>query len=110
MKSTASSLENSGEVFRAMAPVSGKASGFADCQNGGSTGADSSAARKQQDGGGMQKQPHNDPYGTDNPHALDIRASSAQDFTGLIPALPESDAALESYAELYPYPADIFRD
>ena len=27
---------------------------------------------------------------------------------GQIPALPESEAELESYAELYHYPADIF--
>ena len=35
-------------------------------------------------------------------------AASMQDCTGLIPALPESEAELESYAELYHYPADIF--
>ena len=35
-------------------------------------------------------------------------AASSQDCTGLIPALPESEAELESYAELYHYPADIF--
>lgn len=50
----------------------------------------------------------NDPYGCDTPGGLDIRASSSMDCTGLIPALPESEAELESYAELYHYPADIF--
>ena len=51
----------------------------------------------------------NDPYGCDTPDGLDIRASSTMDCTGLIPSLPESDAELESYAELYHYPADIFK-
>lgn len=52
----------------------------------------------------------NDPFGRDDPEPLDVKASSATDCTGLIPALPQSDAELESYAELYPYPADIFQD
>lgn len=52
----------------------------------------------------------NDPFGHDDPEPLDVKASSATDCTGLIPALPQSDAELESYAELYPYPADIFQD
>lgn len=49
----------------------------------------------------------NDPYGCDIPHALDIKASSSNDCTGLIPSLPQSDAELESYEELYPYPGGI---
>lgn len=58
-----------------------------------------------------QKEPaKNDPYGCDDPDALNIRACSATDCTGLIPALPVSDAELESYAEVYHYPADIFHD
>lgn len=52
----------------------------------------------------------NDPYGCDDPDGLDIRACSSTDCTGLIPALPQSDAELEAYAELYHYPADIFQD
>lgn len=52
----------------------------------------------------------NDPYGCDDPHALDVRACSATDCTGLIPSLPQSDSELESYAEVYHYPADIFKD
>lgn len=52
----------------------------------------------------------NDPYGCDTPSALDIQLSSATDFTGLIPALPETEAELENYAELYPYPGDILND
>lgn len=52
----------------------------------------------------------NDPYGCDTPSTLNIQASSATDFTGLIPALPQTDAELESYAEMYRYPGDIFQD
>lgn len=51
----------------------------------------------------------NDPYGCDTPSTLNIQASSATDFTGLIPALPESEEELENYAQLYPYPGDINR-
>ncbi|MGN0158445.1 MAG: hypothetical protein ACI39W_04760 [Brotaphodocola sp.] len=57
-----------------------------------------------------KEQPYeNDPYGHD-PKGLDIRAVSATDCTGLIPALPASDSELESYAQVYHYPADIFQD
>lgn len=52
----------------------------------------------------------NDPYGCDDPGYLDIRACSSMDCTGLIPSLPQSDSELESYAEVYHYPADIFHD
>ena len=38
----------------------------------------------------------------------DIQACSATDCTGLIPALPQSESELESYAELYHYPGNIF--
>lgn len=38
----------------------------------------------------------------------DIRAASATDCTGLIPALPTSDSELESYSQVFHYPADIF--
>ncbi|MDD3253248.1 MAG: hypothetical protein PHV18_11880 [Lachnospiraceae bacterium] len=50
----------------------------------------------------------NDPYGCDDPDIMDIRAGSCCDCTGLIPALPASDSELESYAEIFPYPADVF--
>ena len=30
-------------------------------------------------------------------------AASATDFTGLIPSLPENEAELEAYNELYPF-------
>lgn len=36
----------------------------------------------------------------------DIQACSATDCTGLIPALPETDAELEHYQELYHYLPD----
>ena len=36
----------------------------------------------------------------------DIQACSATDCTGLIPALPESDAELEHYQDLYHYLPD----
>jgi len=52
----------------------------------------------------------NDPYGCDTPSSLEIQANSATDFTGLIPALPETEAELENYAELYPYPGDILNE
>jgi hypothetical protein len=32
-----------------------------------------------------------------------IKASSARELTGLIPALPDSEAELEAYEELYPF-------
>ena len=51
-----------------------------------------------------------DPYGTDDPNTLDVRAASVTDCTGLIPAGTDSTEALESYAEVYHYPADIFHD
>ena len=54
--------------------------------------------------------PPTDPYGCDEPDSLNIKACSATDCTGLIPSLPTSDAELESYAEVYHYPADIFKD
>lgn len=52
----------------------------------------------------------NDPYGCDNPDALQIKASSATDCTGLIPALPESKAELEAYAQMYHIPADVLEE
>ncbi len=52
----------------------------------------------------------NDPYGHDDPNGLNVRACSAMECTGLIPSLPVSDSELESYAEVYHYPADIFKD
>ncbi len=52
----------------------------------------------------------NDPYGCDTPDRLDIQAISAMECTGLIPALPQADSELESYAQLYHYPDDVFKD
>lgn len=52
----------------------------------------------------------NDPYGCDDPDAISIQACSSMECTGLIPALPQSEAELESYAQLYHIPADIFED
>lgn len=37
---------------------------------------------------------------------IDIQACATTDCTGLIPSLPQSEAELESYQELYPYLAD----
>ena len=37
---------------------------------------------------------------------IDIQSCSATDCTGLIPALPETDAELEHYQELYHYLPD----
>ena len=47
--------------------------------------------------------PPNDPYGCDEPDSLNIKACSATDCTGLIPAPPQSDAEEEAYEELYPF-------
>ncbi len=52
--------------------------------------------------------PYDDPYGHDDPPLLDVRACSSMECTGLIPALPADHSDLESYAEIYHYPADIF--
>lgn len=41
---------------------------------------------------------------------LNMKACSAMECTGLIPSLPLSDSELESYAEIYHYPADVFRN
>lgn len=34
---------------------------------------------------------------------VDVQACSTMDCTGLIPALPQSEAELEAYEDLYPY-------
>lgn len=34
---------------------------------------------------------------------IDVQACSTMDCTGLIPALPQSEAERESYEDLYPY-------
>ncbi len=53
----------------------------------------------------------NFPYAsTQNYSELDIQAASAMECTGLIPALPSSEAELESYAQLFHFPADIYQD
>lgn len=36
---------------------------------------------------------------------IDIQACSSMDCTGLIPSLPQSDAELESYKDIYPFVA-----
>ena len=55
------------------------------------------------------KIPVHDPYGTDDPDTLDVRAASVTDCTGLIPSGTDSDEVFRnSYAEIYHYPADIF--
>lgn len=38
-----------------------------------------------------------------NNYDIDLTVCSARDCTGLIPALPETEAELEFYQELYPY-------
>lgn len=90
----ANGSQSDGDIFRSTAPVSRD-----------------SSREVPETPGHPDKTPEisNDPYGCDTPGALDIRASSAMDCTGLIPALPESEAELESYAELYHYPGDIFK-
>lgn len=34
---------------------------------------------------------------------IDLQACSAMDCTGLIPSLPQDEAQLESYQDLYPF-------
>ena len=53
------------------------------------------------------KIPVQDPYGTDDPDTLDVRAASVTDCTGLIPSGTDSDEVLDSYAEIYHDPADV---
>ncbi len=38
-----------------------------------------------------------------NNYDVDIQTCSAMDCTGLIPSLPQSEAELEAYEDLYPY-------
>ena len=38
-----------------------------------------------------------------DPWDVDIQACSTTDCTGLIPALPQDEAQLESYQDLYPF-------
>lgn len=38
-----------------------------------------------------------------DPMDVDIQACSATDCTGLIPAMPEDEAQMEAYEDLYPY-------
>lgn len=55
-----------------------------------------------------EKKPEKSPEKKDknlskNNYDVDIQTCSATDCTGLIPALPESEAELEAYEDLYPY-------
>ena len=38
-----------------------------------------------------------------DPYDIDIQACSATDCTGLIPALPQDEAEMEAYEDIYPY-------
>ena len=52
-----------------------------------------------------------DPYGCCmDDDTVEMKAGSATDCTGLIPALPESDEELEAYAQMYRYSGDILED
>ncbi len=50
----------------------------------------------------MANKKEKDPYGINQDTGF---ACSAQDCTGLIPALPESEEQIERYQELFPYMA-----
>ena len=59
---------------------------------------------------------YEDSCGDDDPYncfmdddTIEMKAGSSMDCTGLIPALPESDDALEAYDEMYRYPGGISR-
>ncbi len=61
--------------------------------------------------------PYEDTYIENDPYScfmdddrIEMKAGSATDCTGLIPALPESEAELEAYAQMYHYPGDILED
>lgn len=43
-------------------------------------------------------------------YEIDIQACSTTDCTGLIPSLPQSEAELESYKQLYPFEANCGQD
>lgn len=47
--------------------------------------------------------PHLAQNSSDNSFDIDINACSATDCTGLIPSLPQSEAELESYEDIYHY-------
>lgn len=49
-----------------------------------------------------------DPYRVEA--TSDFPACSSMDCTGLIPSLPQSEAELESYEELYPYITHAVKD
>lgn len=38
-----------------------------------------------------------------NKKSIDFQAASFRDCTGLIPSLPQNEAELDSYEELYPF-------
>ena len=58
-----------------------------------------------QPGGDRMKEPSKN-KSADTDWEIDIQSCSATDCTGLIPALPESDAELEHYQDLYHYLPD----
>lgn len=43
---------------------------------------------------------------TKDPYDIDIQSCSAMDCTGLIPSLPQSEAEIEAYKDLYPFIAE----
>lgn len=60
-----------------------------------------------------KRDPDPDPYRCEVTSSFDefgCKSCSATDCTGLIPFLPQSEAELESYAELYPYFCDCFTE
>lgn len=65
--------------------------------------------QREEDGG---ENPSSDSFGQDltEDDMRNMKACSAMECTGLIPSLPQSDSELESYAEIYHYPADGARD
>lgn len=50
----------------------------------------------------IKKEPERDKYGVDFSESY-IDSASATDCTGLIPSLPQSDAEIESYDEVYQF-------
>lgn len=46
---------------------------------------------------------HSDTFQEHEEFEFDIQACASMDCTGLIPALPVSEAELDSYKDLYPY-------
>lgn len=51
-----------------------------------------------------------DPYNVEASSADDLDGCAAVEATGLIPVLPKSDSAINSYKEILPYSPDCYAE